>query len=126
MKKITVLISCVMALLCLCSSAYAFNYVHEDNFESKNLTEYTIDAKNGAMVQVTEDNENNVLKLISTASNVALLQKSFDSLDDIAIIDMDFMRESLDSGSVRIMQIYDSAKSSRPFLLQSATAGLTV
>ena len=108
------------------SSAYAFNYVHEDNFESKNLTEYTIDAKNGAMVQVTEDNENNVLKLISTASNVALLQKSFDSLDDIAIIDMDFMRESLDSGSVRIMQIYDSAKSSRPFLLQSATAGLTV
>ena len=126
MKKITVLISCVMALLCLCSSAYAFNYVHEDNFESKNLTEYTIDAKNGAMVQVTEDNENNVLKLISTASNAALLQKSFDSLDDIAIIDMDFMRESLDSGSVRIMQIYDSAKSSRPFLLQSATAGLTV
>ncbi len=126
MKKITVLISCVMALLCLCSSAYAFNYVHEDGFESNSLADYTVEAKNGAILQIVEGNENNVLRLKSTASNPALLEKSFDSLSDIAIIDMDFMRESLDSGSVRIMQIYDSAKSSRPFLLQAATAGLTV
>ena len=94
MKKITVLISCVMALLCLCSSAYAFNYVHEDGFESKSLADYTVEAKNGAILQIVEGNENNVLRLKSTASNPALLEKSFDSLSDIAIIDMDFMRES--------------------------------
>lgn len=126
MKKITGFIICVIAAFSVYSSSYAFDYVHEDGFESNSLAGYTAEAKNGATLQIIEDNENNVLKLMSTASNVALLEKSFDSLSDIAIIDMDFMRESLDSGSVRIMQIYDSAKSSRPFLLQAATAGLTV
>ena len=126
MKKITGVIICIVAFLCLYSSSYAFVYVHEDDFESKSLADYTVDAKNGATVQITENDKNNLLRLSSTASNAALLQKSFDSLNSIAIIDMDFMRESLDSGSVRIMQIYDSAKKNRPFLLQAATAGLTV
>ena len=127
MKKIASAVIGIMVFVMLHTISYAFQYVHEDDFEEESLSGYTVSAKNGATAQIVSDGEDNhVLQMTSSGSNLSLVQTSFDSISNIAVFDMDFIRESEDGGSIRVMQIYDSKKQNRPFLLTASKTGLVV
>lgn len=125
-KYLSAFAVCIISIF-LSIHVNAFNTAVNDNFEDSDLSKYSISAKNGASVTICEDPEHgNVMNLTGSGTNIALTERKFSAVDGTVIIDIDYKRVTDEGGAIRLLQVYDSDKKNRSFLLTASSTEFVV
>lgn len=125
MKRLFAVIAGIAIYFTMAITVSAFNVVRDDNYESGDLSDYTLSspALTAEIIEDSENEGNHIMHLQCPATqNVSVTTSGFDSDDNKVILEMNIKKNNT-TGSLRVMQIW-TTNGNRAALIGVSSSGV--